>query len=285
VLYDPTNGTVVSKGWRYAASTNSTWARGEAWANYGFTMAYQQTGDMDFLNTAQILAGFYITNAPPDYVPYWDYDDPNIPDAPKDSSAAAITLSALIDLSQLSTNAQQAAGDWNEAIQILNSLASTNYLAQGTSNSGVLLHGAGNFPPSVQSDVCLVYSDYYFIEALQRFALTYGRSSITYIPDTNFSGVDSFQYQACDSSGATATATVTVTVGLIPRISSSPATDQVTISFPTLAGKKYFVQYVNDFSSVNDWSNLATNIAGSGSVVSIMDATSQMNRFYRIGQN
>jgi hypothetical protein len=124
-----------------------------------------------------------------------------------------------------------------------------------------------------------------FIEALQRLAETYGRSSVTYIPDADFSGVDSFEYQVCDSSGATATATITVTVGLVAQISFSPATGQVTISFPALTGKNYSIQYANDLSSESAWSNLATNIAGSNSVISITDTIPQTSRFYRVGQS
>jgi unsaturated chondroitin disaccharide hydrolase len=282
VIYG-TNGAVSSKGWRYGVSENSTWARGHAWATYGFTMAYRETGDARFLNTAQRLADYYLANVPADYVPYWDYQAPDIPSAPRDSSAAAITLSALLELSQLSTNAQDGAKYWIAARHILDSLGSTNYLAQGTTSSGILLHGVGADPPSDEVDVSLIYGDYYFVEALRRLAETYRRSTVTYIPDTNFSGADSFTYQVCDSAGDCSTATVTVTVGFAAQISLSPVTAQPVISFPTAAGKTYFVQYAEHLSPPITWSIMATNISGTGSVISISDTNRVTSRYYRVG--
>ena len=52
----------------------------------------------------------------------------------------------------------------------LYSLSSSAYLAQGTSSKGILLHGAQNVPniPS-SADVSLVFGDYYFLEAINRY--------------------------------------------------------------------------------------------------------------------
>lgn len=38
-------------------------------------------------------------NLPEDYIPYWDFNDPSIPDAPRDASAACVVASALLELS------------------------------------------------------------------------------------------------------------------------------------------------------------------------------------------
>lgn len=38
-------------------------------------------------------------NFPSDFVPYWDFDAPKIPNEPRDASAAAIIASALYELS------------------------------------------------------------------------------------------------------------------------------------------------------------------------------------------
>ena len=110
----------------------------------------------------------------------------------------------------METNASNAGRFWQESINILGSLSSTNYLAQGTTtNSGILLHGDSVDTPT---DCSLIYGDYYFIEALSRLNQLYGQTTLTYTPATNFSGTDTFTYQACDSAGTTSTATVSVTV-------------------------------------------------------------------------
>jgi hypothetical protein len=280
VIYESDTGNVLSKGTRAGADDESTWARGHAWATYGFTMAYRETRDARFLDAAQRLADYYITNVPADFVPYWDFQAPGIPNALRDSSAAAITLSALVELSQITTNSSDAAKDWLAARHILNSLSSTNYLAQGTASGGILLHGNS---VDTQTDSSLIYGDYYFIEALKRLKDVFGQTTITYIPDPDFSGTDSFTYQVCDSTGETSTAVVEVTVGVLAQISFSSGMQQPIISFPSVAGKSYFVQFRNDLRPTGNWISIATNIAGDGSIISITDTNSASQRFYRIG--
>jgi hypothetical protein len=89
-----------------------------------------------------------------------------------------------------------------------------------------LLHGDSVDTPT---DCSLIYGDYYFIEALTRLNQLYGQTTLTYLPDTNFYGTDTFTYQACDSSGASSSATVSVMVGLAgqPAIVTPPASQTV----------------------------------------------------------
>ncbi len=291
VYYNATTGALISKGTLDGAADDSTWARGQAWATYGFTMAYRETGDTRFLNAAQRTADWFLANVPPDHVPYWDFQAPGIPNAPKDSSGAAITLSTLVQLSQLVTNLQDGARYWRAASQIFDSLRSTNYLAQGSHGSGVLLHGTGE-PPKYswgEVDVSLIYGDYYFIEALRRYTELYRRTIITYVPNANFHGTDTFAYQVGDGNGDCATATVTVLVdsaftnGVPTRISLSPGANLPTVSFPAVPGRQYYVQFSSDLPAVEPWISLATNLPGSGSLVSVSDTNPGSRRFYRVG--
>lgn len=75
------------------------WARGQAWGIYGYTTVYRETKDVRYLDFVQKVADVYLRNLPEDYVPYWDFNDPAIPDAPRDASAAAVVASALLELS------------------------------------------------------------------------------------------------------------------------------------------------------------------------------------------
>ncbi len=237
------------------------------------------------------MADFYLTNVPSDYVPYWDFDAPNLPNAPRDSSTAAITLSALVQLSQLATNMQDSATFWAGAHNILESLGSTNYLARGTTSSGILLHGTGN-PPQIydpEVNVSLIYGDYYFVEALTRFTAAYGRTNLTYTPNPGFSGTDTFTYQVCDSGGNCSTGTVTVVVlntnpvlTFNAQASLSPLTGYPIISFPAVSNYLYEVDYANSLTPPPQWSILASNLAGSDSVISINDTNPAPQRFYRV---
>jgi hypothetical protein len=289
VQYDGNTGAVLWRGTFAGASDSSTWARGQSWAIYGFTMAYRETGDARFLNTAQRLADYYLTNVPADYVPYWDYQAPGIPNEPRDSSAAAIALSAFLELSQKATNSADSARYWQGAQHIFGSLSSANYLAEGSTSSGILLHGVGETPPlsSSEIDVSLIYGDYYFIEALKRYRDVYAHTALRYVPDTNFVGTDAFEYQVCDSGGNCATGTVTVVVSptgannLVVRISQAPDTHLPTLSFPTLPDYLYQVDYRDQFMN-GAWSILATNLSGSGMAISVTDSNPPFQRLYRV---
>jgi unsaturated chondroitin disaccharide hydrolase len=290
VLYSTVNGALTFQGTRAGYSNISTWARGQAWAIYSFTMAYRETGYQPFLNAAGRVATWYLTHAPPDYVPYWDFDAPDIPNAPRDSSAAAITLSALVQLSQLATNLQDSATFWAGAHNILESLGSTNYLAQGTTSKGILLHGTGEPPqfPSPEVNVSLTYGDYYFLEALRRYTQAYGRTNVTYTPSPGFTGIDTFTYQVCDSGGNCSTGTVTVLVvgtNAVPAFNaqlSRPVAQPPMISFPTVSNHVYEVDYANSLTPPLQWNFLAPYLTGSNSVLSVNDTNPAPQRFYRV---
>ena len=101
VDYNSNTGSVRSQENWQGYSDNSSWSRGQAWAVHGFTTCFRETGDSLLLATAEKCADYYINNLPADYVPYWDFVAPNIPDEPKDASAAAVAASGLLELSHL----------------------------------------------------------------------------------------------------------------------------------------------------------------------------------------
>lgn len=164
LVYDSIRGTVDSALTWQGYADGSMWARGQAWGIYGFTVAYRETGIDDFLETAKALAGIYISRLPDDYVPYWDFDAPGIPNEEKDASAAAVAASALLELSTLVLDAQERKYYREMANKMLKSLAK-NFLAKDDNNA-ILLHSVGSKPHDSEVDVPIIYADYYFVEAL-----------------------------------------------------------------------------------------------------------------------
>lgn len=166
VDYDPETGAVIKKQTHQGYSDESAWARGQAWGLYGFTMCYRETHDKKYLEQAQHIAKFIFSNPtmPKDLVPYWDYNDPQIPNVSRDASAAAITASALYELAGYSKG-----NDYRQkADMILNSLG-TSYLSPPNQNAGfILLHSTGHRPAKSEIDVPINYADYYYLEALLR---------------------------------------------------------------------------------------------------------------------
>lgn len=169
VHYDSITGEVIKKRAAQGYSENSTWARGQAWGIYGFTMCYRETQDINFLNTAISMADYYIANLPNDYVPYWDFNLPEDYDKKyKDASAATITLSALLELRNYTNNAEK----YDSVIRnIYNSLVE-NYLSTGTNSRGIINHCAYNVNSSdpFDWDASTIWGDYYFMESLIRYS-------------------------------------------------------------------------------------------------------------------
>ncbi|MCF2443251.1 glycoside hydrolase family 88 protein [Dyadobacter sp. CY345] len=166
-VYDDKSGEFIKGVTHQGYADNSLWARGQAWAIYGFTMSARETGRRYFLETAQKTADVYIKNLPAGHVPYWDFNDPKIPDAPKDASAAAIVASGLLELSTLVKDKKVAQHYRAEAERMLTSLASSAYKS-GDQNHAFLLHSTGHHPNGTEIDVSINYADYYYIEALTR---------------------------------------------------------------------------------------------------------------------
>jgi unsaturated chondroitin disaccharide hydrolase len=166
VYYDTVTGQVTERNAGSAFSVDSTWARGQAWAILGFSAAYRATSDERFLVAARKVADWYLANLPEDRVPYWDFADPAIPDAARDSSSAAIAASGIVDLALAEPSDVRRAAYLAAAREILGSLISPAYLSTGA-NPAVLLHGTYSQPLGVV-DRGLAYGDAFFLEALLR---------------------------------------------------------------------------------------------------------------------
>lgn len=170
ISYDTITGLPHAKHTHQGYAHESAWARGQAWALYGYTMMYRETRQPEYLEQARKVAAFIKNHPrlPEDKVPYWDFDDPDIPNALRDASAAAIMASALVELSQLDTSTD--AADWLKlGEQQIRSLSSPEYLAEPGTNGGFILkHCVGNLNKKSEVDVPLTYADYYYVEALLR---------------------------------------------------------------------------------------------------------------------
>ena len=167
--YNSTTGSFVEGETKQGLADSSTWARGQAWAIYSLTNAYAATGRADFLAAAEKVANYYISHLPADYIPYWDFDAKVTATTPRDTSAAAVATSALLKLASLVPGTAAGAQYKQAAEGAINSLCSTAYLAEGSTSHGILLHGA-KWVAKGMTDNTLVYGDYYFLEALNRYA-------------------------------------------------------------------------------------------------------------------
>ena len=165
-VYDTITGNLI-KGVTHQGYADSTmWARGQAWAIYGYTVVYRETKDPKYLDFVQKVTDVYLDRLPEDKVPYWDFDDPSIPNAPRDASAGAVVASALLELSTYLPNGTGKRYK-DAAIEMLTSLSSDSYQS-GESKPSFLLHSVGHWPNHSEIDASIIYADYYYIEALLR---------------------------------------------------------------------------------------------------------------------
>lgn len=117
------------------------------------------------------VADMLLARLPEDGIPYWDFDAPDIPYALKNASAGAIMASAFITLSSQTADTSKAKSYMAMAERQLRTLASDAYLAKPGENGGFILkHSVGNLPGVSEVDVPLTYADYYFLEALVKYA-------------------------------------------------------------------------------------------------------------------
>lgn len=166
--YDTITGEVLKKNTHQGFAHESAWSRGQAWAIYGYTMCYRETQIPEFLEQAKHVANYIFThpNLPEDLIPYWDYDAPEIPNEPRDVSAATVTASALYELSLYDKENADKYLSW--ANKIIENI-SKNYKAnEGRDYGFLLLHSTGSKPGKFEVDKPLSYADYYYLEALLR---------------------------------------------------------------------------------------------------------------------
>ena len=160
-------GLFSLQGW----SNSSVWARGQGWAMLGYAHGYEASGNRRYLDVAQRAADWYVDNAPPDWVPRYDYNDPDRHTLPYDSCAACIATANLLRLARwLPERAERYRKVARETLTAL----VANFLSVG----GVVLHGSwgrmrhvepgkprlGRFP---QEDI-MPYGNYWIAECLFR---------------------------------------------------------------------------------------------------------------------
>ena len=165
-IFDPETGEFLRQATHQGWRGDGSWARGQAWALYGFGTAYHLSGDFRFLDTAQRCADFYLDRTPAPGIPPNDWEEPD-PVAPVESSAAAIAASGLFQLARLTPEPDRAARYRTAALTILDTLLGPAYLAtDDPAWEGILKHGSYHERLRLGVDESVMWGDYFFVEAL-----------------------------------------------------------------------------------------------------------------------
>lgn len=164
--FDPRTGQPLGGSTHQGYADESTWPRGQGWGLYGFARGARQAARPDFLRVARRLADCFLDRLPTDRVPFWDGDDPAIPNAPRDSSAGAIGAAGLLELARNQGDATAATRYREAAIGLLATLYERSSSRDQPGQQGVLLHGTWHRRAGFAVDESLIFGDYYFMEAL-----------------------------------------------------------------------------------------------------------------------
>jgi unsaturated chondroitin disaccharide hydrolase len=167
-IFDPHTGQFLCQSTQQGWRSDSTWARGLAWALYGFSTVYEMTGDPGWLATAELCAGYYLEHTPLHGVPPNDYDEPR-PAWPYESSAAAIAASGLLDLARLCPDAGRAGSYRQASLRILDTLCTPEFLAVSTPGwEGLLKHSMYHQRKGLGVDESVMWGDYFLMEAMSK---------------------------------------------------------------------------------------------------------------------
>ncbi len=167
-IFDLETGEFLRQSTHQGYRSDSCWSRGQSWALYGFTSVYEYTRDPRFLRTAEACADYYITQAPPDGVPPWDFNAPPSQRQLVDTSAAAIAAAGLLRLCRLLPDPVKGHFYWVTAIRILRTLCQKYLAIDDPSWEGILKGGVYHYPKGLGVNESVMWGEYFFVEALDQ---------------------------------------------------------------------------------------------------------------------
>lgn len=166
VRFDPNTGERLEAIGGQGKAPNSVWARGQAWAIYGFALSYRETGDEAFLNAAKKTAQWYMDHLPENKVPYWDFNADDTECYAKDTSSACCAASGLLEISNL-CNLEEKTIYRNMAIELLEKLTE-NCGCFDDKTQGLIEYGTVHFPRGRYINQPIIYGDFFYLEALRK---------------------------------------------------------------------------------------------------------------------
>ncbi|MGE0800342.1 MAG: glycosyl hydrolase [Lautropia sp.] len=170
VEYDTLSGA-RKRGYTFQGfSDESAWSRGQAWAIYGYVATAREARCLESLRLAERLARYYLKRLGDDAIPPWDFDATGEDPVTRDSAAAAIVSSALIELGRIHPD-RRAGEQWHRrGCSMLAALCRAAFASE-PAHRGALKHGCYSKPHGEGVDSATMFGDFYFVEALCRVVL------------------------------------------------------------------------------------------------------------------
>ena len=164
--FDPRDGALVRRYTHKGIHADSTWGRAQAWAMIGLAQALAR-GETAVQADAIRIADWWLAHLPDDGVAFWDFEDPAIPEAPRDTSATAIAAAALLKLAALiPVHRARYAAAAARSIDALVAGYLTPTAPDDTRQAGILTAGCFDKRNGVATKHELIWGDYFLLEAL-----------------------------------------------------------------------------------------------------------------------
>ncbi|MGN0776451.1 MAG: glycoside hydrolase family 88 protein [Candidatus Ventricola sp.] len=167
VEFDPETGARVGEVAGQGYALGSSWSRGQAWGLYGFTLAYLNTRDARYLETAERIARYFIANIREDGLTDSDFCQP-AGEERIDNMAGAIAACGLIELARATgETAYQDAAE-----RLLDGIA--DHCCDFSDRiCGILTHCTASYhDDGAGRHTNITYGDYFFVEALAKLCGT-----------------------------------------------------------------------------------------------------------------
>lgn len=165
-IFDPDTGELLECPRGQGYGPGSSWSRGQAWAVYGFALAFMHTGKQEYLDASKRSAHYFLSNtALTDYVALTDFRAPGEPIS-WDTTASACAACGLLQLSQMVPELEKPLY-YDSAVRILTALTQ-NHCNWDVETDGILQNGTVAYGKEGETHVPIIYGDYFFTEGILR---------------------------------------------------------------------------------------------------------------------
>lgn len=154
---------------------DSAWARGQAWGVYGTALSYKYLRKPEYIDDFCKVTDYFIEHLPEDLIPYWDFSFDTGSEEPRDSSASAIAICGMLEMSKYLPS-DKAEKYTTIAKKMLKALIEHCANKDISTCNGLLKHGvyAKQSPYNTCGnngvDECNAWGDYFYAEALVRLS-------------------------------------------------------------------------------------------------------------------
>lgn len=164
-ICDPETGEFLANPAGQGYASGSSWSRGQAWAVYGFALAYLHSQKKEYLDLAKSAAHYFIANVSlHGYIALADFRAPKEP-VYVDTTASACAACGLLQIAELVPE-QEKELYLNHGVKMLAALEKE--CCWDPEKDSILQRGTGAYGRDADAHIPIIYGDYFFTEGILR---------------------------------------------------------------------------------------------------------------------